>query len=113
MRNPEHAIDHYVAECILKKGLISPTHSIGSESKPQYDAWFEEIDCFDIKELLDSNKSMIKSIFNKYCRNAPELGDVIPIDKFIVFCKAVSIIPELMSTPECTKVIFYKEDLGF
>ncbi len=57
MRNKQHAIEAYVRDKILKKGVI-----VENEPKLKYDQWFVEVDGFDIKELLNSKKTMLMGV---------------------------------------------------
>ena len=102
-KNPEHAIAHYIEERILRKGLTLPS-GVGNLLGLKYDEWFEEVDSFDFKELLDTKKVLLNTIYKKYQLNVPSIGSVIPLKSFLKFCHDVKIIPGLLSNSECNRV---------
>lgn len=103
-KNPEHAIAHYIEERILKKGLTLPA-AAGNLSGMRCEEWFEEVSSFDFKELLESKKGLLSSLYKKHQQNVPSVGLVVSLKNFLKLCHAVKIVPELLSNSECNRVL--------
>lgn len=104
IRNKDHAFDDFIREKVLKKGVLLSNSTTLLDQSKQYESWFTEIDGFDIKEYLESKKSLFSTLFRKYEQNVPSFGIVIPLKNFTKFCQDLKITPDLLSTPECIKV---------